>query len=65
MVLLEQAGLKKKNLEVPTVYSVYQAAIQNRNNGWSWDSEESRVDWERGTLHGCSLIQDREKFSRI
>ena len=36
------------------------AAIQNRGCAFLWDSEKSRVGWERGTLQTCSLSQDRE-----
>ena len=39
--------------------SVYGAAIQNHGFSFLWDSEFSRVDWERGTFHSCSLSQDR------
>ena len=58
VVLLEQAVVQKRFLEYPQ-YSVYRAAIQNRGQAWFWDSELQTVDWERGSLQGCSLFQDR------
>ena len=42
------------------IYSVFQAAIQNRGKASFWDSEYSRVDWERGSHQRCSQIQDRK-----
>ena len=58
-VLLEQVGFQKRFLKYPW-NSVYRAAIPNRGKAYLWDSEYSRVGWERGMLQSCSLSQDRK-----
>ena len=59
MVLLEQVGFQERFPKYPQ-YSVYHAAIQNRCFALLWDSERSRLGWERGMLQSCSLSQDRK-----
>ena len=49
VVLLEQVVVQKRFLKYPLyiyiyMYSVLQAAIQNRGKASFWDSEYSRVD---------------------
>ena len=56
MALFEQVGFQKRFLKYPK-YSVYHAANQNRGKALFLDSEQSRVDWERGTLQSCSLLR--------
>ena len=60
MALLEQVGFQNRFLRYP-YYSVYHAAIQNRDKALLWYSESSRVGWGRGTLQNCSLSPDRNK----
>ena len=59
MALLEQVGLQNRFLRYP-YYSVYHAAIQNRDKALLWCSKLSRVGWGRGTLKDCSLSPDRK-----
>ena len=49
--------LQKRFLKYPSS-SVYGAAIQNSGKAYLWDSEFSRVDWERGTFRSWSLFPD-------
>ena len=47
-IIIGAGGFSKHFLKHPS-NSVNNAAMQNRGQTYLWDSEFSRVDWERGT----------------
>ena len=60
-----RAGRLSKTIpEVPTVFRVSSGNPESRL-GILWDSEYSRVGWDRGALQGCLLIQVRTSPSRL
>ena len=63
-VLLEQVVFLKRFPQC-TYNSVQYAAIENRSEAWSWDSESYFFDQERGSLQSCSWIQDHRILSHL